>query len=210
MARGRRAESPVEQRAKGSPGRRKSVVAQREKELQRIAALLSADGAQSNDPLAVPALIDQHSAPAVAIWKELAPRLARTHRLQAQHRPLFATFCVYLSEWVTAAEDVRINGSIQTVKTVSGDAMERIRPIVIIRDRAQDMVLKLSERFGLTPSDEYALFKDQSLAAATNPGLFDAQQAQSAHAPKPDQHPDAAPGIGWMNQLDSAPPTAVN
>jgi hypothetical protein len=39
--------------------------------------------------------------------------------------------------------------------------------------QAFDQVLKLSARFGLTPTDEYALFKEQQIAAGLNPGLFD-------------------------------------
>ena len=208
MARGRRPESPEVQRAKGSPGRRKGQVEKREAELQRIAALLASDSARAHDPLAVPALIDKHSAAAVAIWRDLAPRLARTHRLQAQHRLMFATFCVYLAEWVMANEDVLAIGQTQTVTTVSGDPMERIRPMVIIRDRAHDMVMKLSQRFGLTPADEYALFKDQSLAAAANPGLFDERDLIAARQSEVVSMSDSI--VGALAAMDSEPPRSLN
>jgi P27 family predicted phage terminase small subunit len=200
------------QKAKGNPGRRKSAVRKREEEAARVAEILGTAPADPADPHAPPALIDRGPlcAAAVAVWKDLAPKLARTHRLQAQHRPLFAMFCVYFAEWVLANEDVLENGQIQKVKTVAGGMMERVRPIVQIRDRAFEMVLKLSDRFGLTPSDEYALFKDQAMAAAHNPGLFD-RGAQEPRRDAPAESVGAAAGqsglIGSMQGMDSEPPS---
>lgn len=206
---GRRADPPALQKAKGNPGRRKSAVTKRIEEADRVAELLSR-APDGNDPLAPPAIIDgQGTAAAIAVWRELAPRLAKTHRLQAQHRPLFATFCVYFAEWVIANEDIGLNGHTQRVKTVAGGMMERIRPIVAIRDRALDRVLELSKRFGLTPSDEYSLFKDQAIAAANNPGLFDSRpQAPPSAVTDAEQGAPPAPAgpIGAMGGMDSLPP----
>ncbi|MCA3568381.1 P27 family phage terminase small subunit, partial [Bradyrhizobium sp.] len=200
---------PGLQAAKGNPGRRKSAVQKRLEEAERVAQLL-AQAPDAGDPLAVPGVIGANAAPAIAVWKDLAPRLAKTHRLQPHHRPMFALFCVYFAEWVLANEDVQAKGHTQRVKTVAGGYMERVRPIVAIRDRAFDMVMKLSERFGLTPSDEYSLFKDQALAAAQNPGLFDSGQTKpSAEAGTPVPPPSGGL-IGAMSRFDSAPPTRPN
>ncbi len=200
--RGRKPDAPGLQEAKGNPGRRKSAVQKRLDEAERVAALLAAPPV-GGDPLAAPPIIEQGSAAAVAVWRDLAPRLRTTHRLQPHHRPMFALFCVYFAEWVVANEDVGRNGHTQKVKTVAGGMMERTRPIVSIRDKAFDMVMKLSERFGLTPSDEYSLFRDQAVAAAQNPGLFDLP------APKPEQaSTNDAPAslVGALSRMDSAPP----
>lgn len=200
--RGRKPDAPGLQEAKGNPGRRKSAVQKRIDEAERVAALL-ATPPLGGDPLAAPPIIEHGSAAAVAVWRDLAPRLRTTHRLQPHHRPMFALFCVYFAEWVVANEDVGRNGHTQKVKTVAGGMMERTRPIVSIRDKAFDMVMKLSERFGLTPSDEYSLFRDQAVAAAQNPGLFD--QA----APKQEQAAitDAPTSlVGALARMDSAPP----
>lgn len=203
---GRRPDAPALQKAKGNPGRRKAAVQKRIDEAARVAELL-ARAPSGDDPLAPPAIIDgDQSAAAIAVWRDLAPRLAKTHRLQAQHRPVFAAFCVYFSEWVVANEDIATNGHTQKVKTVAGGYMERIRPIVAIRDRALDRVLELSKRFGLTPSDEYALFKDQAIAAANNPGLFDARPQAAPAAASPDGAAEPQGVIGAMGGLDSPPP----
>ena len=204
---GRTADPAALQVAKGNPGRRRSAIAKRLDEAERVAALLGAPA--DGDPLAVPAIIQgPTAAAAIAVWRDLAPQLARTHRLQPQHRPMFAAFCVYFAEWVIANEDVAAKGHTQRVKTTVGGSMERIRPIVAVRDRALERVLELSKRFGLTPADEYSLFKDQALAAANNPGLFGKleQQPQLAVTPEP---PSAGGVIGRMNALDSPPPGSL-
>jgi phage terminase small subunit len=210
---GRLPDPPGAQEAKGNPGRRLSAVRKRELEALRVADLLAQAAPEGADQLAPPAILSTGplAAAAVAVWRDLAPKLASTHRLQPQHRPVFAMFCVYFAEWVLANEEVAKRGHYQKVKTVVGGMMERTRPIVAIRDRAFAMVMQLSDRFGLTPSDEYALFKDQAVAAAQNPGLFDRpgdkprdrQEDEGEGAPMP-----RAPGglIGSMRQLDSEPP----
>lgn len=203
--RGRKPDAPGLQEAMGNPGRRKSAVQKRIDEAERVAALLAQPPAGA-DQLAAPAIIERGSAAAVAVWKDLAPRLRTTHRLQPHHRTMFALFCVYFAEWVLANEDVNRNGHTQRVKTVAGGWMERTRPIVSIRDKAFEMVMKLSERFGLTPSDEYALFRDQAVAASQNPSLFDQRPPAEA---QPELVPaETKPGglIGAMARLDSAPP----
>lgn len=209
----RRADPPALQKAKGNPGRRKSAVAKRQEEIERVAKLLADAPADPADPNAPPALIDRGPKfkASIAVWKLLAPKLSTTHRLQPQHRPLFAVFCVYFAEWALAQEDIAKNGHVQDVKTTVGGSMERIRPIVKIRDAAFDQLMKLSPKFGLTPTDEYALFKDQQVAALLNPGLFDDRPdrpAPAADAPPPAAEEAAAQGslIGAGKRMDSAPP----
>jgi P27 family predicted phage terminase small subunit len=201
------------QRAKGNPGRRKSAVAKREEEIARVAEILGSAPSDGSDPNAPPAMIDRGPmfAAAIAVWKMMAPRLSPTHRLREHHRPLFAMFCVYYAEWVLANEDVVKNGATQSVATVAGGKMERIRPIVKIRDTAFDQVLKLSARFGLTPSDEYDLFRSQQIAAALNPGLFDQGGPRRSTDSDREAEPSAPSSlVGAGKGMDSPPPTQIN
>jgi phage terminase small subunit len=211
---GRLPDAPGVQEEKGHPGRRLSAIKRREIEAKRVAELLARPPADGADALAPPAIIADGplAAASMAIWRDLAPKLAATHRLQAQHRPVFAMFCVYFAEWVLANEEVAKRGHTQRVKTVAGGFMERMRPAVVVRDRAFQMVMQLSDRFGLTPSDEYALFKEQALAAAQNPGLFDSRQDRPRGERPADDEGEApitrSPSglIGSVRQLDSEPP----
>jgi hypothetical protein len=115
----RTADPPAVQKAKGNPGRRKSAVAKREEEIARIADISPqrrrpcrpecAAGADRPRPdvRGRDCGVEDDGAEAVA-----------THRLQQQHRPIFAMFCVYYAEWVLANEDIIRNGVTQDVKTV--------------------------------------------------------------------------------------------
>lgn len=207
MARGRKADP--HQEAKGFPNRRKSATRKREDEARRVADLLvSSTGGDVSNP---PALIDQGPlyAGAVAVWTEMAPRLARTHRLPEQHRMIFAMFCVYYADWVSLNDQLKQEGMTQNVKTVAGGFMIRDHPAVRRRQECFDNVMALSKQFGLTPHDEYDLFKNQASAAALNPGLFGGQlpaprRAEAEGEPAP-VAPDA-PRVGMLADMDAPPP----
>jgi P27 family predicted phage terminase small subunit len=199
---GRRADPPAVQQAKGNPGRRVSKVEKRRAEASRVAELLAASLANASG-VEAPAMIAADPT-AAAMWRDLAPTLMKTHRLQQQHRPLFFAFCVYYAEWVLAKEAVDRDGHVTNVRTVSGSMMPRTHPMVRIRDDALKNALELSKRFGLTPADEYSLFKDQAVAAATNPGLFGALPTQRPGDEPPVQQSGGV--IGKLSQFDTPPP----
>ncbi|MDF0540795.1 P27 family phage terminase small subunit [Sphingobium sp. H39-3-25] len=212
MAKGRKPDPHQEQ--KGFPNRRKSAVQKREDEQKRVAELLARPSGE--DVLSPPPMIDQGPlyAGAVAVWRDMAPRLARTHRLQEQHRLIFATFCVYFADWVALNDQLKREGMTQRVKTVAGGYMIRDHPAVKRRQECFDNVMTLSRQFGLTPHDEYDLFKNQALAAGLNPGLFQtpgAQQQQPPAAPVQSAPADEAPApsaprVGMLAAMNSAPP----
>ncbi|WP_340265420.1 P27 family phage terminase small subunit [Sphingobium mellinum] len=210
MPRGRRPDP--DQEAKGFPNRRKSATRKREEEAARVAQLLVAS--TSGDVLQPPALIDQGPlyAGAVAVWREMAPRLARTHRLPEQHRMIFAMFCVYYADWVSLNDQLKQEGMTQRVKTVAGGFMIRDHPAVRRRQECFDNVMTLSRQFGLTPHDEYDLFKNQAGAAATNPGLFGgalpvpAQRKAEGEVEAGEEAPASGPRVGILSGMDSPPP----
>ena len=202
---GRRPDPPGLQEAKGHPSKRKATARARMTEARRVAKLLAAAPKEGEGVLAPPAFLDKRFPAALAAWRMYAPIMARTHRLAEQHRPMFAAFCLYYAEWVWANEDIAINGSSQVVPTVSGDPYERPRFSVKLREIALANCLSLSKQFGMTPADEYALFRDQRVAATHNPGLFDDDQPA---APAEEQAEQATPRsmVGALAGFDSAPP----
>lgn len=211
MARGRRGDTPALQQAKGNPGRRKGAVAARIAEAERVAQLLAAAPSDGDDVLAPPAMLnDPLAAAALKVWQDYAPELRRTQRLGKIHRLSFAMFCVYMGEWIAACEDIRQNGYSQKVKAVAGGVMERMRPVVAWREMAYKNATDLGGLFGLTPREEYSLFRDQADAVSKNPGLFDQrpQQAKPAAGEETPAAPAAPSGslIGSLADLDSPPP----
>lgn len=147
-----------------------------------------------------------HYAKALEVWNDLGPELERTNRLQPIHRQAFAMFCIYIAEWWAACEDLATGGRSQSVPTVSGGVMERDRPAVRWRAEAFANAMEAAKQFGLTPREEYALFKDQSVVARENPSLF----GRPAPAPANDEAAAAAKppsSVGAMAGLKSAGPT---
>jgi P27 family predicted phage terminase small subunit len=204
---GRRRDSPDLQAAKGYPGKRRSKTERQIAEAEALAALLAAAPSESGDRLAPPVLLtDPRCAPALAVWRDYVPRLAKINLFGELDRHTFAIFCVYCAEFAAAQQDILERGYSRDVKTVSGDVMPRVNPSVDRRDTAQKIILEMAKRFGLTPLDKYALIGAQS----ANPGaLFDppAQQPsrQESSSPEPPAtgHDDL---IGLANRFDSAPP----
>lgn len=197
---------PEEQRAThGSVKTRKSRV-QRQTEAREAAAAVIAE-LPVGTALAPPdALREPHYAKALGVWNELGPDLERTNRLQPIHRQAFAMFCIYIAEWWQASEDLATGGRSQSVKTVSGSMMERDRPAVRWRAEAFSNAMEAAKQFGLTPREEYALFKDQTVVARENPSLF------GRSAPVANDEPSRAPAttIGAMATMKSAGPTVTH
>lgn len=204
---GRRPDPPGLQEAKGNPGRRSKAVKAREAQAARVAEMLG--NAASADLAMPPLLTDPLFAPALAVWKEIGPELARTSRAPKESRLILAMLCVYIAEWMAATVDIATNGQFQSVPTVSGGHMERVRPIVQFREVAMGNIRHLSAEFGLTPAEMFSLFKDQAAAAQANPGLFDAPgaQRQAAQAVAEDDAPPARTSVvGSAARLRGAPP----
>lgn len=205
---GRRPDPPGLQAAKGNPGRRKSAVKAREAQASRVAELLS--NAASADLATPPLLNDPMFAPALAVWKDIGPELARTSRLPKEAKLILAMLCVYIAEWVEATVDIKTNGMFQDVPTVSGGSMERVRPIVQFREVAMANIRHLSAEFGLTPAEMFSLFKDQAAAAQANPGLFDTPGSRQVAAAQPTADDEAPPArtsvVGSAARHRSIPP----
>jgi P27 family predicted phage terminase small subunit len=203
---GRRRDPADVQAAKGYPGKRRSKTERQIAEAEAIAALLASAPAESSDRLAPPALLtDPRCAPALAVWRDYTPKLAKLNLFGELDRHTFAIFCVYCAEFAAAQQDILEKGYSRNVKTVSGDLMPRVNPSVDRRDTAQKIILEMARRFGLTPLDQFALLGQQ--ASMPSGGLFPAQPAQQPPsadaAAKPDDHGEL---IGVMGTLDSPPP----
>lgn len=215
---GRPRGDPHDQAAMGHPGKRKTKTEKAIAEAERLAKLLAMPRTTDETSDAPPAYLDNpQMAPAMAVWREYAPRLDKLHLLARLDRHTFALFCVYAAEFVIANEDVLVNGYSKRVRTVSKDYMLRENPSVARRDFAAKMVLDLSSKFGLTPADRNKLLRDGAMRF-DDETLFGRVLPQ-AHQPAPDA-PDAPPAagaeaaaapqesaaIGTLSQFDSLPP----
>ncbi len=201
----RRQLPPEMKAAHGSVATRKSKV-QKRADARELAAAAIAElpvGTKVEPPamLRAPAF-----AKALDVWNDLGPELERTNRLQPIHRRAFAMFCIYIGEWETACEDLAKNGRSQSVPTVSGGVMERDRPAVRWRAEAFAAAQEAAKQFGLTPREEYALFKDQTVVARENPSLFGAPASREPVSPAA----PVASTVGALARLKSAGPPVTH
>ena len=199
-----------DQAAKGFPGRRKGKAAEAAANAKRLARLLMPGAGAAEAPAM---LHEPRYAPALVVWKSVAPELRRTHRLPPESENLFMAYCIYVQEWAAATDDLHTNGSNQKVGTIAGGHMERRRPVTFDRQMAFQNITYLASKFGFTAGDMYALYKNQMAAMTANPGLFDDDQPQGSKPAAPataDVEGDAeAPSglVGIMARLSTAPPT---
>ncbi len=129
-------------------------------EADRLAALLSAAPPESDEPLSPPAFIkDRRLAPALAMWRELAKTLIATGRLGALDRFAFAMLCYWHGEWIKATDDILERGASFMVPATSGGERPWRNPSVDRQTLANDQIMTLSAKFGLTPLDRIALNK---------------------------------------------------
>lgn len=193
---------PEEQRAAHGAVKTRKSRAQRQAD-ERVAAAAVIAELPIGTTLAPPEILKAtHYAKALEIWNELGPELERTNRLQPLHRQAFAMFCIYIAEWWSASEDLAQGGRSQKVPTVSGGVMERDRPAVRWRAEAFANAMEAAKQFGLTPREEYALFKDQTVVARENPSLFGRVTPPAAN----DEPSRPASTIGGMSAMKSAGP----
>lgn len=149
-------QAAVKPRRSQAERRREEAIA----EADRLAALLSAAPPESDEPLAPPAFIkDRRLAPALAMWRELSKSLIGSGRLSALDRFTFAMLCYWHGEWIKATDDILERGPSFMVPATSGGMRPWRNPSVDRQTLANDQILTLSSKFGLTPLDRIALNK---------------------------------------------------
>ncbi len=145
--------------APAPPRGKKAVQARIVAQAERFAKMLADAPNAADDPLAPPAFItDARLAPALQVWKDRAPEIARRGCLRGDDRLAFALLCVYTADFVMAQDELLEKGFAISVPTVAGGEMLRANPALARRDTAASMIIDLAARFGMTPLDRYKLF----------------------------------------------------
>ncbi len=204
---GRRKQDPDLQLKRGAPGRRRKkteAAAKAKTETPQgdavIEQQLDIGGMRPPDRLMQPKFKD-----ALQVWRRLAPRLVQTVRASAEFSDLLAAYCDCVARYNNACVILSKDGLTQTVDTTIGGKMVRLHPAERIRERALGEMMALSQRFGFTPADNYALMIDHRKVIEgglrPQPGLplegADASQSQTSP-------------VGLMAGFDSAPPTGLH
>ncbi len=100
------------------------------------------------EPAACARMPSTLSTGAKAVWKRLAPSLAQLSMLTTADRDVFVLYC----EWVATAEEAAkgVKAGAFIFETASGH--RQVSPDLTVFKQASEMVIKLADRFGLTPT----------------------------------------------------------
>jgi P27 family predicted phage terminase small subunit len=209
---GRRSDPPAVQKAKGYPGRRK---AQTDAELKAKASgpsaedqlLASMDFAGLRPP---PRFARKEFKEERDVWMAVVPRLKQTLRASAEFQAPLVAYCDAVARYNRSVLELRRKGYTVSVKTVSGDSMMRVNPSEKVRQQALAEILALSDRFGFTPRDNFALLIDQRRVLEAGAGQSPQGNLGLNDEPAPGQTPAAAADpVGGMDRFDSPPPGSL-
>jgi P27 family predicted phage terminase small subunit len=152
MARGRKADSPAVQAAKGNPGKR----AQRKPAAVPEAAEI-ADAAP-----------DQLTDVGKAIWRRLRPHLVQMKLLRATDEPVFVRYCDTLAEFWKVQKAVRKHGTTYLAPMTGGvGKMRRIDPRFNVASRLKKELIEMEDRLGLNPRARQEQLMKMAQAAGT-------------------------------------------
>jgi P27 family predicted phage terminase small subunit len=97
-----------------------------------------------------------------AKWDEIVPRIARLCQLRETDADALAAYCEAAALKARALREMEG----KSLVLVTANGAEQINPLIKIAERADAFLVKLSERFGLTPADRKRL----QLASAAGKG----------------------------------------
>lgn len=120
------------------------------------------------------------------VWDATAPILGRLNVVGPADTVALGRYCVHVADWVRITKTLAKEGETQTVKTVAGDPMIRIHPLVKRRDGIEKHLLEAEDRFGLNPSHRISLYRDMGALGAPVGDLF---------GYRPPEKPTSSPAI---------------
>lgn len=215
---GRRPDDPAVQEAKGFPNRRKAETKQRAskqdkaqrrlEELMRLAAQVAKSAADADG---VPMMLS-HPAMTIArqVWKDHVPALETMNIIHETDKLMFCVFCIAVSDYFVAENELLTEGNTYRVKTTSGSIGQKAHPAIERKKTAEKLMMDLSDKYALTPQARMNIMKLQAGGLAG--GLFDPRRTAP---PEAAVETPAAPAeeeiVGALSGFDSPPPgTQVN
>lgn len=169
MSRGRRPEPAELKAAKGNPGKRA---------IPRVADAPSG---------AIKPLAKLRPA-AVAVWRELAPELARMNFLRPTDRHAFSRYCETVVHYWDVTTQLRQSGDTYVTESAHG-TMQRVNPLFLIQERLFKRLTDLEDRFGLSPAARQSIMQRLAQVQPTLPLGEPAHPSPSADMPASEAPP---------------------
>lgn len=216
MARGRKPTSQQEQEDRGNPGRRAKAHAARTRDGNLRAKHIATDPDESADRLAPPSILKEPGAQgALEVWRRMVPELSKMHAYDERFdRETFALYCIWVSEFHAAYDDVLRHGRTVRTKMTNGGYMLRRNPAIKLMETAHNKIVELANHFGTTSMTRIKLISQMPAGwlreRAASEGLpLDPDQATSADGTDGDQSSlplaDADPAAAFAQMRPQGP-----
>jgi P27 family predicted phage terminase small subunit len=142
------------------------------------------------------------------IWKDLSVDLKRINALARLDRFGFAMYCVHMADWITATLHIKKNGATYEARnTLNHDVLQKLSPMVKVREIAERHILELGARFGLDPTNRFKLVAAQAGLAGQGMLPFgDAQEKPTATGSVVNDEKENP--TGFLGRKSTAPPRA--
>ncbi|WP_180901952.1 P27 family phage terminase small subunit [Martelella soudanensis] len=208
---GRRKDNPLEQAAKGFPGRRRVKVESAIAEIESAVNEGEREAAKGRDPFPLPPLFKKQPAywrEAAALWHELSSVLKSAGRLRPGYRPALTRYCIWTQLFNSTAsqlnKDLPKGGTTVKVRKGDGNEVYRTHPGLEFMSKAETQLRLLDAEFGFTPMRDQDLMRVETFNAAQGRFKF-GDHPRSAHSADGDDPLEGDP-IGLMNDDDAMPP----
>lgn len=203
---GRYPDNPLDQLAKGAPGRRRKKTAAA---ADRMASAII--GEPSADPLSLPRQFEAAPARwrlASQIWVQQSAVLRTASRAQAGFRPALTRYCIWSQIYFAASDQLgrECTGGSYTIVWKKGDGNDRIvpHPALDIMKDAEGILRALDTEFGFTPRADLDVARVTVFVSRQGDLFRGSPAAAQARAPS-DAPPAPVNPIGIMD--DEAPST---
>ena len=191
--------------AKGNPGGRKPGKSRAKPAVEKIDAKSSAPtveakaadlGPSDKVPGAVPRQLTKEGK---AVWKIIAPLLARSNFYHKTYAFSLTRYCDTVAEYWKVTRELRRKSYVYKAPKVGGGTMLRFNPLFMVQDRLARRLDTLEHNFGLNPRA-----RGEVMARLTEQIALPLVPVEdSASGPTPDPYHESA--VGFLERIGNDP-----
>lgn len=207
---GRRKDDPLEQAAKGFPGRRRGKV---EAAIEAAAQAAEAMPSSSDNPYPLPVEFQRspvYWAVAIRIWNEKSEVLKAAGRRRPGYRSTLTRYCMWSQFFFSASEQLRRDlpkgGATIKVKKGDGETVLRQHPNIDFMAKAETALRLLDAEFGFTPVRDADLTKVESFNATQGRLPLGGSAPSQPQQGRSQETAVTNDPMELMNSADSPPP----
>lgn len=181
MARGRKPDPAAVRKAKGNPGKRPVG--------DDPAPSAASDSEVGANTIAAPSWLEGK---ARDIWNTHAPIQQRLKLLSEADINAFGRYCQMFQMWIDCNTDIKANGTTYKVKSNHGEWLRPNPSFVMMKSLNQELI-KIEDRFGMSPAERQRIFASRAGSGARAPGELPMSGGSNNRSDRRDHDTDGEP-----------------